>query len=294
MKHEALRVSKTSLECIGAVIWSSSRVQGDDMEDIFGFAPTLTGTVEFLDLSDGFLGDMQSSASEAAPSADDGGVAFMAFSAPAEEDEVVITGTRREFDPISGSPWGGVWDEPDVWTGAGEVGGGGGGEEDEPDCPNASEPTPSAADINAIRGAAREFFEQVQALNASSTVDNEYAALIYLSPDGDVKLSGLSAGGVGRVTAPIPSEVLPSGSTILGVIHNHPSGRVTPSITAEGGSDWAVYDYYRTYTNARIRADPALVMYIVAGDKVYEFTAADRETSDEAEGNDVTVGGGCA
>lgn len=190
--------------------------------------------------------------------------------------------------------------------GAGGGGGGGGSGEQptdtaiiddgparQPVCPNAGEPTPTSGDINDIRREAREFAAEVNRLNALTTIDNEFTAIVFIGPDGEVATSQMTGGGPGTVQPQIPSQVLPSGSTILAVIHSHPGGSVTPSPSGQGGNDWAVYDYYATYNRNGIAADPNLLQYIVTPQGVFEYTSSDRETEDPSEGNNVTTGGGC-
>lgn len=111
----------------------------------------------------------------------------------------------------------------------------------------------------------------------------EFGAIIYRDTRGTIRLSGLVCGEPGK-TPEFPSEVLGElrlpGSTVLGVIHNHPSDYFTSEqerIANRNPSenDWAVA---LALVNAGALPD-MLQMYIVGpDDHVREFEFAKRDT----------------
>ena len=118
---------------------------------------------------------------------------------------------------------------------------------------------------------------------------NEYAGIIYYDTQGTLHASSL-------FTQNSPTSVgwdpttLPPGSTIVAIIHNHPSGPAAPSSSftssAAGGGDWeSLFRLIGTdYTPWGVNISPFATQYIVDNNSNTYVYFLDQAPGDAAEG----------
>jgi len=147
---------------------------------------------------------------------------------PAELDEVVVTGQRREdpYEPFPERP------QPVVWDGLyGEL---------PPDLEGPPDPCAdpdTARDWNADAAAAeakKEFERRAAEREDDGLYSREWHAFIYQDQNGRMYLGPVVPGTVNSVT---PDTTGMTPDNLIGFIHNHPGGGLTPS-----GDDWAGFD----------------------------------------------------
>jgi hypothetical protein len=199
------------------------------------------------------------------------------------EPDIVVTGTRLMSDweiqaIIDGlnatfNAGGGFW------PGGGDsellAGGDGGG-----GTPSDGEPMPDA-DIAGIRALAQEIAELLKVAGV------EFTVFVYRTPSGELRMTAAQTT-LSSTSNAADITVVPPGSLVVAVIHNHPNNISLPSNSSHytDANDWMAWQTWTTtdYSAWGITVDPNLLNYIVTINGVFEYTADDFDTSFEYDG----------
>lgn len=189
--------------------------------------------------------------------------------------EVVVTGDRE------GSFW---WFNggPPPHVPSGELGGGYYESQATNSAGNGQDPVQQCGADGKAREAADLFFQKA-AEEGQHIAYRERGAYILRNDDGTYRLSGYAEGvPMAGSVAPDPAGITPG--NIVGMIHNHPGGTLSPS-----GDDKTIIQAYQNYINSN-GGTQEFRMYIVASDgKIYVYDV-DNMNDDVST---LEVSGGC-